>query len=202
MQKIIYKFVLAHFDDEIFCMGKILKILEEKLGNVEIFIVCGNEVKNDRKNIFIEFCKNHNIMYKIGKYVPTKLQNTEELRKEIDNFIKYGKYIFTHSDKDYHEDHKIINHAVYLSSRLDRNKDIIELYEMHSQGTTSEFGKNLYYVNINKHILEKKSLCKKYSEFLKGANCCESILNSNKCLGNLSGLEYAEVYSLKLRREI
>ena len=80
------------------------------------------------------------------------LSHSPELVIELDNIIKEVKpdYVFTHTDKDYHQDHVVVSKAVRSANR----RGEFSLWSFPSQNRDLTFESNCS-VDITKYLEEK-----------------------------------------------
>ncbi|MDD5086535.1 MAG: PIG-L family deacetylase [Candidatus Nanoarchaeia archaeon] len=161
--------IAAHPDDEVLGMGgTILKHIDQ---GDEVFVCM--MTKGYEPDWTKEFIKNKIVeAEKVDKFLgvkkrffcgfPTARLNTiphGEISKGVRNVINEVKpdIIYTHSEKDIHEDHRIIFNSVMVASRpITENKIKIICFEIlsSSEWNHKSFCPN-YYVDIEKYI-EKK----------------------------------------------
>ena len=195
-------FILAHYDDEVFCYSKILKHLSEG-DKVKMHIVCGAET-DPRKRIFEKNWDRSCVNYQLGNAEPFELNSYKniDLNYLLENDCKVD-IVYTHCINDLHIDHRLISEAVRVNTRPTRNKTK-ELYEINVIGSTEISSNFNIYQNITKNISkDKHSLIQKYEKdgFLKQETSSESIKIIDKANGIMVGLEEAERYKLIFKKE-
>ena len=197
----------AHFDDiELGCGGTVARHVKEG-DNVIMMILTNSEYYNyDGTPIRIKEVaeKEGNNAAKIlgvDKLIsiglPTKtLQYGFELIEIINKVIDDYKIdiIYTHWDKDVHQDHSAIGRATLNAGRHVKN---ILMYRSNWYHTTFEFRGN-YYVDISDFINIKIEAVKAHeNEYKKfGEGWIEFFVNENRNAGQKIGCKYAEAFEV------
>lgn len=127
--------VTAHIDDEVSIAGTIIKLLKKDPESVRIFSLChGRNLLNslERRNAACNAWCDYKIDFCSEEFYDMELENvllrdiTELITEEINEFKP--DCVFTVSENDIHQDHKIVSHATKIACRPSRT-NIKELYE-------------------------------------------------------------------------
>jgi len=200
-------FVMAHFDDESFQIGTILKLLEEG-HKIQILTVCGNDFDRSMLSNHIVNQESFQKIFWTGlMYEPLSLKQNSKTKKDIEKHIKKIlidnniNAIYYHYDKDLHYEHKIIANIINVLIRPDRDTfpELKEAYQVYTPGS-SEQGKNFNInefnkvVDISDFIEAERNALEVYSDYLKGVTSPDKVIDVKKYFGNLYNLKYASVY--------
>jgi len=168
--------IAAHPDDEIFGVGgTIIKHIDNG-DNVYLLIitdgVSATHMKNGKELSLLrkENCKSAGDSLLINEVIfkdfpdakldtIPQLEINKVLEKEIDRINP--DVIYTHSEKDLHEDHKIVNKATIIATRRKR----IDLYCYEIIGSTIGFNPN-FYVDISNELSYKLKVARVYKDLL------------------------------------
>jgi LmbE family N-acetylglucosaminyl deacetylase len=197
----------AHFDDiELGCGGTVARHVSE--GDNVIMLVLTNSAYYNYDGVVIrteEVAKKEGLeaakilgvknLISIGLETKT-LQYGFELIEIINKVIDDNNIdlIYTHWDKDVHQDHSAIGRATLNAGRHVKN---ILMYRSNWYHTTSEFRGN-YYVDIADFINIKISAVKAHeNEYKKfGQGWVDFFVNENLNAGKKIGCEYAEAFEI------
>jgi LmbE family N-acetylglucosaminyl deacetylase len=129
--------------------------------------------------------------------LPTKtLTYGFELIEQINKIIDDHKIeiIYTHWDKDVHQDHSAIGRATFNAGRHVQN---ILMYRSNWYQTSCEFRGN-YFVDISENIAQKveavKAHANEYQKF--GPGWVDFFVNENANAGKKIGVKYAEAFEV------
>jgi LmbE family N-acetylglucosaminyl deacetylase len=202
-------YLLAHYDDELFCLGNLFnEILNSSQDNqVVIFHIFGDD---ERREKFMKEClpqlncfSNRIAHHHMNLEPLSSRMMKEEIHQividrlhELDRKYYFDKVYVPASDN--HPDHSYVNHLAKLYFRPDRNSTISKLVEFSVPG--SDIGLDPKYVvntyfTINQRIIQRvEKYFDIYKDYLKGKNAYEHykkklIYNGSKVDG-----EYAETY--------
>ena len=170
-------FIGAHFDDvELGCGGTILNFVKKKY-DVKILILTNSEIKNINDNSIVrskltakkEFLNSIKVLgvkkFKLLDFVTNEIQFNDKLifkiRKEIDSFKP--EMIFTHWNKDVHQDHRAIGQATLSSGR---HISSILMYQSNDYISEETFNGNMF-IDITKNYSKKIKSIKCYKTELK-----------------------------------
>jgi LmbE family N-acetylglucosaminyl deacetylase len=197
----------AHFDDiELGCGGTIARHVSN--GDCVIMLVLTNSAYYNYDGTLIrtvEIAKQEgldaskilNVDRLISVGLETKsLQYGFELIEIINRVIDENSIdiIYTHWDKDVHQDHSAIGKATFNAGRHINN---ILMYRSNWYHTSSEFRGN-YYSDISDFIdIKIKSVKAHKNEYNKfGDSWIEFFVNENSNAGKKIGCNYAEVFEV------
>lgn len=163
--------IVAHLDDETFGMGGTLTNLCLS-NNYEVKVVSLCQGRNEenaieRKSAFKNIAENLGFEFKIYNFFDLELEMVllKRITEIINNEINLFKpdTIFTVSEDDIHQDHKIVSHATKIACRPNRS-NIKELYEFKIPGC-EPFSKTYYdtVYNIGDTHLIKQNLIDEYA---------------------------------------
>ena len=134
--------IAAHLDDESFGMGGTLaQMCLHDPNSVKVKVLChGRDEVNSKARVgaFLEIQKMLGFKWAIHGYNDMELEMVP--LKEITNLIEWEidmfkpERVFTLSENDIHQDHKIISHATKIAARPSRTS-IEEIYEFKTPGT-------------------------------------------------------------------
>lgn len=124
-------FVVAHPDDEILGAGAFInKILKDKNNQVDI-IILNADYEKTRREMFEDIEKSHEVLgikkrclcsFKNMDFINEKQREmVEVIEKEINEFKP--DYVFTHYDKDIHNDHRVTSIVTQQAARLWQRHD-------------------------------------------------------------------------------
>lgn len=197
----------AHFDDiELGCGGTIARHVANK-DNVIMLVVTNSAYYNYdgtpvrtaecAKKEGEEAAKILGVKKLISLGLETKtLQYGFELIEMINKVIDEEKIdmIYTHWDKDVHQDHSAIGRATLNAGRHTKN---ILMYRSNWYHTTSEFRGN-FYVDISDFIDIKIAAVKAHkNEYKKfGQGWIDFFVNENFNAGKKIGTKYAEAFEI------
>ena len=203
MKNILY--VLAHFDDETFSSGTIIKQVREG-HNVNVLIICGNgaDLNDDRYSIFNT---NMSLIKATGyslKYFDLTLRDLKEdikieIKKSIEKFINNHQIdiVYTNHGGDLHSDHQVVSEMIRVVCRPYSN--IEALYECYVPGA-AEYGKGVNNFNTIVDITEianLKSQCVlNYKNYLKNGSSHDTCMLQSQYIGSLYGFKYAEHFKM------
>jgi LmbE family N-acetylglucosaminyl deacetylase len=197
----------AHFDDiELGCGGTVARHVSE--GDNVIMLVLTNSAYYNYDGVAIrteEVAKKEGLeaskilgvknLLSIGLETKT-LQYGFELIEIINKVIDDNNIdiIYTHWDKDVHQDHSAIGRATLNAGRHVKS---ILMYRSNWYHTTTEFRGN-YYVDISDFIDIKISAVKAHeNEYKKfGQGWVDFFVNENSNAGKKIGCEYAEAFEI------
>lgn len=205
-------YALAHYDDELFCLGQIIDDLVAKK-DVVIYHMCGSNIPDDRYHLFLNLrerldnlpISSKNVIIIQSDFEPLFIDKDYQ-RQSIINKLQYlnTEYNF---DKvitvpaDMHPDHKFLNDIVKVVFRPDRNEHCDLLLELNIPGSSIRTDFN-YYKTMGKN---RESILKDcfelYSKHLNGSNTWENYIlflkyNGSKVSGGLTEV-YNLVYCIK-----
>ena len=202
-----FMFVVAHPDDEVLGAGG---LISKRIKNKdEVCVVILNaDYEKTREDMFNDIKESHNVLgitnkalfsYKnMNFYNENHRDMVETIEKEIIAFKP--DYVFTHSDKDIHNDHRVTSMCVQQAVKIwQRNPDSEEenrikgLFFMEilssSDWSLSKFEPD-FYVSINNDDLDKK---------IKALLCYKNVVRerphprSIECIKALSVVRGAEI---------
>lgn len=170
-------FIGAHFDDvELGCGGSIKNFTKKKY-SIKILVLTHSEIVNIQNNSIIrdklqakkEFLNSIKILgvkkYQLLDFKTNKIEFNDKLiskiRKEIDIFKP--DIIFTHWDKDAHQDHRAIGQATLSAGR---HVPSILMYQSNNYISEEFFNGNLF-IDISKSFKDKIKSIKCYKTELK-----------------------------------
>jgi LmbE family N-acetylglucosaminyl deacetylase len=197
----------AHFDDiELGCGGTVARHVSQ--GDNVIMLVLTNSAYYNYDGVAIrteEVAKKEGLeaakilgvknLISIGLETKT-LQYGFELIEIINKVIDDNNIdlIYTHWDKDVHQDHSAIGRATLNAGRHVKS---ILMYRSNWYHTTTEFRGN-YYVDISDFIDIKISAVKAHeNEYKKfGQGWVDFFVNENSNAGKKIGCEYAEAFEI------
>lgn len=204
-------FIFAHYDDEVFSIGTIAKMLDNNQ-EVNILIICGNgySLEDERKYIFDKHAKELGIKTYSLKYFDLTLNDLKfDVTREIKSSISRLIYdlgitkVYTNSSNDLHDDHKIVSTWVRTVCRP-LNTKIKALYECYISGA-NEYGTNdstfNTIVDISNYQDMKYDYMKDYKDYLKNGSSKEVSNTHSRYIGSLYGMDYAEIFKLIWKRE-
>lgn len=155
--------VVAHLDDETFGMGGTLaRMCLEDPANVKVKVLCdGRDEANSRARVgaFLEIQKMLGFKWSLHGYRDMELEMVP--LKELTNLIEWEidmfkpERVFTLSENDIHQDHKIISRATKIASRPTRSC-INEIYEFKTPGSEPFSASYFDTVNDVKKALQMK----------------------------------------------
>lgn len=202
-------YALAHYDDELFCLGQILDDLTNGK-TVIIYHMCGESHDHgdrQRKDIFNDLlaklvlgrskCR---VIYTDSKNAPL-FQNKIYERQSIINKLQeinseYGCSQVITVPADRHPDHAYLNELVKIVFRPDRNHQCNRLLEMHIPGSAIRTDFN-YKLAVHKPSIKRmEEYFDLYKNHLKGLNEWEKHKIWLQYNGSTLGLDYAEAYNL------
>jgi len=204
-------FLIAHPDDEAYGpFGTIAKLAKDH--NVTVFCLCNGErpgnvkVSADRVFAFKANCDQLGVDWKIQNNADCSLEYRSTLAN-VEGIIDYFKpdIVYTHSNTDLHNDHKLIAEAALVACRPKPNSTVQELYFFEipqfaqSQGS---FVPNVY-TDITDYIDIKKQALNRYAtetyEF-PDARSVEAVETLAKYRGYAVGVTHAESFHLIFKR--
>ncbi len=170
-------FIGAHFDDvELGCGGTILNFVKKKY-DVKILVLTNSEIKNINDKLILrskltakrEFLSSIRVLgvkkFKLLDFKTNEIQFNDNLilsiRKEIDSFKP--EMIFTHWNKDVHQDHRAIGQATLSSGR---HISSILMYQSNDYISEETFNGNMF-IDITKNYSKKIKSIKCYKTELK-----------------------------------
>jgi len=197
----------AHFDDiELGCGGTIARHVAN--GDNVIMLVLTNSAYYNYNGVAIrsvdmakkegeEAAKILGVKYLISIGLETKtLQYGFELIEIINQVIDENNIdiIYTHWDKDVHQDHSAIGRATFNAGRHVKN---ILMYRSNWYHTSSEFRGN-YYSDISEFIEIKISAVKAHANEYKkfGQGWIDFFVNENSNAGKEIGVTFAEKFEI------
>jgi N-acetylglucosamine malate deacetylase 1 len=211
--------IVAHPDDEIIgCGGALLKHVKNKDQVKTVFVMVGENARKHKSDFsqkkmsiyrkevakkVSKFCKfQEPIFLNYDGLICTRsdiVNINYDILKIISNF--QPNFVYTHSNKDNHFDHRIVNDAVVVSCRMQNNNKIDGIYAMEIPSAT-EFSHNNnfdpnHYVNISGLVVKKiKALNFYKKEMLNYPNfrSIRGIENLSKYRGNCVSLNNAESF--------
>ena len=201
-------FIGAHFDDVELGCGGTIKYFTKSNHNVKILILSNSEIKNlsdkvivrDRNKAKQEFLNSIKILavkkFKLLNFKTNQIEFNDELiskiRFEIDDFKP--DLIFTHWDKDAHQDHRSIGQATLSAGR---HTSSILMYQSNNYISEEEFNGNLF-IDISKYFNHKIKSIKCYKTELKRVKnkWISKIKNKNLENGNKINDKYAENFKV------
>ena len=201
-------FIGAHFDDvEIGCGGSIKKFI--KLGHkIKILVISHSEIRNIKNNKIIrdrivaknEFLNSTKILgvkkFKVLNFETNNILYNDKLiskiREEIDSFKP--NMVFTHWNKDIHQDHKAISEA---SLSACRHIESILMYQSNNYIGDENFNANLY-IDISKFFKYKLKAIKCYKTEMKRVKnkWLNQIKNKDNNNGSLINVKFAENFKV------
>ena len=200
-------YALAHYDDELFCLGQIIDDLVAKK-DVVIYHMCGSNIPDDRYHLFLNLRERLNNLQISSKNVIIIQSDFEPLfmdkdyqRQSIINKLQYlnTEYNF---DKvitvpaDMHPDHKFLNEIVKVVFRPDRNEHCELLLELNIPGSSIRTDFN-YKLAVHKPDIKRmEEYFDLYKDHLKGLNEWEKHKIWLQYNGSTIGVDYAEAYNL------
>jgi len=197
----------AHFDDiELGCGGTIARHVKEG-DNVIMMVLTNSEYYNydgtpiRTKEVAEKEGKNAAKILGVDKLISIGLATKtlqygfeliEIINKVIDDY--QIDMIYTHWDKDVHQDHSAIGKATLNAGRHVKN---ILMYRSNWYHTTFEFRGN-YYVDISDFIdIKIKAVKAHENEYKKfGEGWIEFFVNENRNAGQKIGCKYAESFEV------
>ena len=202
-------YLMAHYDDELFCLGKLFnEILNSSQGDsIVILHVFGTD---NRQKKFIEEClpQLNCFSKKVEEHfidlepLSSRLMDEETNLRVINILDELNrKYYF---DKVYvpaadnHPDHCYVNHLAKLYFRPDRHSTIGQLLEFSVPG--SDIGLDPKYITntyftINQRIMQRfEKYFDVYRDDLRGKNSYEQYKKKLIYNGSIVDTEYAETY--------
>ena len=199
-------FILAHYDDESFSIGTILRMRNAGY-KVHVKIVCGNGYHLDDTRIAAFANKMHqlNIGYSIMGYFDLTLNDLNHttvvinMKEHLSQFIEEGDYdtIFTNHGGDHHKDHQFVSDIVRTVCRPGTSKAVKALYECYVPGST-ELGEGTNKFNTiidigvyEASILDYQSM---YKNDLKGSTSIESAEAARYYFGKMYGFGSVEIF--------
>ena len=201
-------FIGAHFDDVELGCGGTIKYFTKKKDIVKILVVSNSEIKNIKnKNIIRnknkakqEFLKSITVLsvkdFSLLNFKTNAIEFNDKLisqiRNEIDNFKPH--LIFTHWDKDVHQDHRAIGQATLSAGRHVKS---ILMYQSNNYISEEEFNGNLF-IDISKYFNHKIKSIKCYKSELKRVNnnWLSKIKSKNMENGNKINVKFAENFKV------
>ncbi len=161
-------FIGAHFDDiELACAGTILEFIKLRY-TIKILIISNSEIKSiENKKILRnkitakkEFLNSMKILgvknYKLLDFETNNIIFEDKLIKNIREQIDYFRpnIIFTHWEKDAHQDHRAIGQATLSAGR---HVNSIIMYQSNNYISEESFNGNLF-VDTSKHFKKKNKI--------------------------------------------
>lgn len=134
--------IVAHLDDETFGMGGTLaQMCAQDPNSVKILSLCtGRDERNtlDRLGAFLQIQRKLGFKWSLKDHLDMELEMvplkdiTRIIEEEIKTFLP--QRIFTLSENDIHQDHKIVSHAAKIAARPSRTS-VEEFYEFRTPGS-------------------------------------------------------------------
>ena len=200
-------FVMSHMDDESYQAGTILKLKQEGF-KIVLVTVCGLGRKNDKNNQERLKTYNENCEILFDKRISLNYHdlfiNSDKKKKSIEKKIRKViteykvNWVFTHFNKDQHQDHRIVSDIVTLLCRPDRT-DIDSFCYCYTPGST-ERGENFnisewtFICDITKYFQMKNEMLKKYGKELKGIGNSLNSFSIYNYFGELYNCSFAEIF--------
>ncbi|MEM4533130.1 MAG: PIG-L deacetylase family protein [Desulfurococcaceae archaeon] len=197
-------FVGAHFDDiELGAGGALIKHL--KKGDEVIYVVISRGEKGgdplaremEVKEILNEL--NINSFY-LFSFPDTRLyEYFNQIKDVVEKIVEKHSpvRIYTHSLKDYHQDHATVANAVKIAGR--RTPQVLSFW---SPSTYNSFQPE-YFIDISEVVRDKFKILGKFkSQSHKDHMKRSLIIAVNKYFGYLSGVKYAEGFEIMRYREL
>jgi LmbE family N-acetylglucosaminyl deacetylase len=197
----------AHFDDiELGCGGALARHVDEG-DKVFMLVLTDSEYLNydgtmiRTKEVAYQEGVNASKVLGVHKLIVKNLQTKAliygyeiiEMMNEVIDLCK-ADVVYTHWDKDVHQDHSVIGKATLNAARNVKN---ILMYRSNWYHTTTEFRGN-YYIDISDFINIKvtavKSHVNEYEKF--GQSWVDFFVNENFNCGKKIGCKYAEVFEI------
>ena len=198
----------AHFDDvELGCAGTIKYFTKNKhivkvliLSNSEIKSIKNKKIIRDKNIARKEFLNSIKILgvkkYKLLDFITNKIIFNDNLiskiRSEIDIFKP--NLIFTHWDKDAHQDHRAIGQATLSAGR---HISSILMYQSNNYISEEDFNGNLFF-DISKFFKDKIRSIKCYKTELKRVKnkWLDKVKTKDRENGNKINVKYAENFKI------
>tara|TARA_B100001250_G_scaffold414558_1_gene453872 strand:+ start:2674 stop:3360 length:687 start_codon:yes stop_codon:yes gene_type:complete len=215
--------IAAHPDDDILGCGGTLSKLKKKYIIKVFFLAEGTSCRFSDLSKKKEIQKEIDLrekqakkalkilgvnLYKFNNFPCGRLDSIPviEINKKIENEIDNFKpnIIFTHSENDCNNDHKIIFKSVMMASRPNNQHTVEELYSFEVLSSTewnfsNSFNPNYFQILNKKNIQDKWKAFKNFkSEIHKFPlpRTKSGIFNLAKVRGSQIGSEYAEAFKL------
>lgn len=201
-------YALAHYDDELFCLGQILDDLS-KGKKVVVYHMCGadtdhnNRIRHDIfKNVSeLMVSKGQHRLVTINSQNEPLFQNKIYERQSVINTLQniyneFGCEKVVTVPADMHPDHRYLNELVKIVFRPDRNNLCDKLLEMHIPGSAIRTDFNYRFSLNEKRIAFMKTIFELYSKHLKGVNTWENYELWLKYNGSRLNTLGAETYNL------
>jgi LmbE family N-acetylglucosaminyl deacetylase len=194
--------VVAHPDDEFWGLGGTLLRLKELGNNISIFMISngergdgsGEERLSGSANLFKEIgMKFETMMYTANKLFIYQTDIIRRLDYQIERI--QPDIIFTHYDKDLHQDHTTVFNCVHSAIRNKKDTSLFQIETPFNDNFTPNF-----FVDITSFMERKKELYKKYfkNEMDRRKEYQINYLeNVNRYRGLQSNNDYAESFILK-----
>ncbi len=203
-------YVYAHFDDEIFSIGTILKQLSQHK-KITLLFICNEH--DGRKAILENNIKKYpDLDYIFLEYkqltLHTLSKNQEENIKSDISFLINDRDIntvYTHFKYDIHSDHRAVSNLVRVVCRADRSS-INELYETYTPGS-SEYGDSFNIsnwtniVDVTDYQIDKNNYIDTYEDHLKCSISKTSIQKASAYFGMLYNKQFVEIFKLIYKKE-
>jgi LmbE family N-acetylglucosaminyl deacetylase len=201
--------ICAHMDDEIYGMGGTLaKLADKELKNKINIIVFGHGFGGQDEERIITFFNNLDRLGINGVVLEyddvtletvSTLELCDALKSNIEMLSENPDIIFTHTDKDTHQDHVIVSDLVDIWSR---NK-AVNIFHFYVGGNTewcsqsSQKSTNMF-IDITGYEKIKKEMVKSYSEYPKNHPLNhKKIKSKDSYYGSLIGVDSAEIFEVK-----
>ena len=201
-------FIGAHFDDVELGCGGTIKLFIKKKYNVKILILTNSEIKSLEKNSIIrdkkkakkEFLSSIKVLgvknYKLLDFETNSVIFNDKLiskiRAEIDEFKP--NLIFTHWEKDAHQDHRAIGQATLSAGR---HIPSILMYQSNNYISEEDFNGNLF-IDISKNFKDKIKSIKCYKTELNRVKNAwiNKVKTKDSENGNKINVKYAENFKV------
>lgn len=201
-----FMFVVAHPDDEVLGAGGFISKRIKNKDDVCV-VILNADYEKTRENMFNDINKSHQILginnkalfsYKnMDFYNEDHRDMVETIEGEIRSFKP--DYVFTHNDKDLHNDHRVTSFCVQQAVKLwqrnpeekeNRIKGLFFIEVLSSTDWSLYSFKPDFYVEISKEDLDKK---------IKALECYKNVIRkqphprSIECIKALSVVRGAEI---------
>jgi hypothetical protein len=196
---------IAHPDDELFGAYSIIRYYKRLNYNVDVLLFFSN-FKIDR-----ETCQNN---LSIIEEVSTKLQFNllclnemayQHRKNVVEKWFKdnlgFYDYVFTHSYKDFNEDHRFVSEMTYLYYRPYKN--LCNLFGFYFTNTTTDislnspFNPNMYLELSDADIVLLENLLKLYTTEITNFRNIDTMYSRYINYGSIIGKKYADGIEIK-----